>query len=1806
MKKKILLAASFFLLALVVLFFRVPLFLSIAKWQLTSYTEKHFSEGLTYESIVIERGNLILKKPRLKSKIFPSSEDTVEVLAEEATLSYSLKLLDWKANTNIALNQAKVIFSKNHHSSFSIEKFFKNPSLIFSLPVGISIQKGLLELQDFTNETHLQTHQFLFSFNHSPKSNKSLSLQLHKISSDKENNQIDLVLQSKNHAFISDLSIKDTSVDDIIDTLNVFIPNPIKGWTASEGVVSGNITATLLKEDTIPYLIGDLSLKNCSLNNKESTLLGYLETANLHFSKKQSFNEPILKTCLPSPIEKLLSKTISSFEISQGSFLSHSSKNGNDWKIKDLTTVIQSSEDCSLKILTRGLLHQNDHFSSILLEGHSELNREGIRPLTANVNIFSNASADTSILLKSLPIDSSQQNVSVEIKNLGKGEYSLIKDLFLSGELSTIQVKDGSLNASLEASLIGFHPQKLSLHHLSGQDLTLYLAPSQVNCIFPKLQGQGDINLQAPFPLASLKGEFSISDSSILFKEKTLHKWNLKHLNASLHFSKGMLQDSTAEAKLGNLTASAKFNWFATKDDLVNCSLTGTSKDLSPFLPEDTKDAFLQNFSSDRINISVGLQRILGGLQIQGSADFISLAEKIQSIKFHSNLEKTDSAIWKNWPISNTKTQQWLKLSRKCLKVCSPAIISPTIAATEDWLSQEVGVKGVVIRNGQFGSRNLPLSKFVAPFVFPQKTMNLRGFADIAGSFNHRKILVNYLVKQLSLENSHLKVHTPIHAHLDNPDSYKAFHYLDLNSKDHFGFIQSQGSSYTDKHSRSIFSNIFADVYISQDHIHIENIQTSSQNIQFQGNINIDHSNSDAIDVTIHTKSIQGSVSDAQKFLSRFDNFSFSNLPLKGSLSSNRGLFHFCISPKELLFDTTFRGKIYDASYGTNEDHTSLNNLCVDFEYNHGDRKLKIPKISGTWLASKQIAPLNFSSRHIYITDTLHPKIAFDIYLEGMNYRKGRLVGKAQTKEENPHLISLSFDNNQSFLGNISPNISNCILKDWKEVLLFKAEPELHLSSIFEDFELLLSTGLLPSKAKQICEYKNYKLFGEMLCKIHYDNKEGEYKFNALGEELIFNNTHVNNVFFNSVWKDEHFYIKQLNIDQLSLVAELEEKTDHLAIDSLRLRYGKSLVLDFEGKYFLQKQKIQGTLNHLESDLEYLHEYPLLQNHSNLWKAQGILHATGNFEADFSPIEAAWSLKSTLHSSLKNLSLLGISFQDQDNINLKYSTKHGLDIKNMLLNLPGDISECQEPTLKIAQLHYANNKNSWYCKNFSFALTPESLKTLSGIAQKLFPTQNRDIQKLESLLQSLKRSSTLKGFLNLDYSSPETSLSLFLEDEKYFINNAEHQLKNFKLQYSPKALQILTQYLLEEKSFWIACKADSTQLKTGVAILSEAAPNELQDPSKMLAIHWEKNQQDAFSITKAEGEFSGLRFQLKPAQSTLPLQKKVLLGKIDIDWKKASLLFPLKLQKHMQKIKIGKGYTLAGIFFFPLTKIQNASFNGILQAQDFEFMNHHFKKLSAQADLGCDFINIRNLNLQDPALKISCKKLSMYKSPNAQWCFNTPLIKIEDLHPSLLQKENEAQAKTKTLLVKYADIREISGVLFSPETYQGKGQLHFNNLSKKNLFHILFAIPNDLISRIGLDLNLLTPVTGTIDYEIKGDKIHFTKFNDVYSEGKRSKFFLSKNSGDSYMDFSGNLDITIKMKQYNLIFKLAELFSISIRGTLQKPFYTLQKQSPDHIPNNLAEEKAKEDQQRKLSETKNSDDLKPEMSNHAKDSPGSA
>jgi hypothetical protein len=157
----------------------------------------------------------------------------------------------------------------------------------------------------------------------------------------------------------------------------------------------------------------------------------------------------------------------------------------------------------------------------------------------------------------------------------------------------------------------------------------------------------------------------------------------------------------------------------------------------------------------------------------------------------------------------------------------------------------------------------------------------------------------------------------------------------------------------------------------------------------------------------------------------------------------------------------------------------------------------------------------------------------------------------------------------------------------------------------------------------------------------------------------------------------------------------------------------------------------------------------------------------------------------------------------------------------------------------------------------------------------------------------------------------------------------------------------------------------------------------------------------------------------------------------------------------------------------------------------------------------------------------------------------------------LLKKIGQTETGPLTpLVVRNLHLDGLTGLVEDSKTYTAKGELFFINTFRREFS--VFDLPADVLSRIiGIDLELLIPVKGTLTYELKDGLFHLSELKDSFSEGHRSAFFLVEEANPS-MDLDGNLNILIKMKQF-VLFKLTESFVIAIDGQLDDPQYHLQK-----------------------------------------------
>jgi len=294
------------------------------------------------------------------------------------------------------------------------------------------------------------------------------------------------------------------------------------------------------------------------------------------------------------------------------------------------------------------------------------------------------------------------------------------------------------------------------------------------------------------------------------------------------------------------------------------------------------------------------------------------------------------------------------------------------------------------------------------------------------------------------------------------------------------------------------------------------------------------------------------------------------------------------------------------------------------------------------------------------------------------------------------------------------------------------------------------------------------------------------------------------------------------------------------------------------------------------------------------------------------------------------------------------------------------------------------------------------------------------------------------------------------------------------------------------------------------------------------------------------GEFGGID------ASFHALEKGSLIGSARLDFEKLSKIIPARIAQVFGDLKMGKGYEIKG----KLSTEGGISFRGLFSGKQIDLFGYQLRTLLSGFEFDPEKVRLYDLKISDSAGMLKIDELVAEGVGEAPWTISIPHLTILELRPSLLQKINSQPEEAGPLVVREMMIRDFKGLLEDSKTYTARGELSFINSFRRE--HTVFDIPSDLLGRIvGLDLELLIPACGILEYELKNGFFHLTSLYQSFSEAQRSEFFLVPEPAPM-MDLDGNLHILVSMKQF-VIFKLTESFQILIDGTLNDPQFHLQK-----------------------------------------------
>ncbi len=1080
----------------------------------------------------------------------------------------------------------------------------------------------------------------------------------------------------------------------------------------------------------------------------------------------------------------------------------------------------------------------------------------------------------------------------------------------------------------------------------------------------------------------------------------------------------------------------------------------------------------------------------------------------------------------------------------------------------------------VEIKNGWFHALDLPLETYLAPFFTDETLIKLSGRGDFHGYFNNQILMTTYQVQDVILENDILNI--KVDDSLDDTFCHAIpVHYFNFNDHSSFGSLHILNGSYLEKRNNLLFTGIHADILFDGKNICIPTLESFSNGIYMSGNLDINLSNldKDCLDLDVHIQTLHGKVTQVQSFFSHFcKTLFFLKIPIDGDviLHQDGCHLHFFFTPDRCDMKAFLKGSLVDGTIA-NHSNVALHELSLNFEYDHQSHLLDFSEIHGTLLVGE---PERFEEYHlvgerVYFPDYAQNRASFDVWIGDKKRDMIRLVGETYASQACPgsECVQFVLDQNLSHFGNVHPQFFHLILKDWCRIHEFRMVADFKLSSLFQDLQRFSRTGLLflsRHALKQLNDIK--KASGNFKMEIAYDDTTSELDYHLLGEAIVIDSYAFNNIVLDGKKCNDIWVIDQFTMDNISIAADLLHKSGSWLINFLGIKIGTSVLVGLQGEYFEDSRIVDGKINLLEIHSDAFEEWFKASEFLKKCSFKGFVRGSGSFHYELSSNGIRFGkLDAQLKTSITNCEFKGIHFDDLNNVCMHYSTEKGLAIDKVNIALKSQEDRSKKAHLTLDKFIYDLKQDVISLKNLDFVISSAHIQELINHLSQCFPELFST--EIVTMINQSKHHGDLAGTLHLDFAYPHFAIQLALKEGEFHFLNKKFVLSQFILDYDPVEVKIVTQCLGFPKPFWVQYQST----RPNEFAISENAIADLQN--KPLIIKWQNHPDQGFLIREMKGQFNGMTFLLSnDLHSETIGNSHFLKGEIRFDQQSLTLVLP-KIDDKLTASHQDSGLCLKGEWEFCPSKEPNElikiCFLGQLDGQNFEFKGYQFDHLIADMQLSPDRIFLNNIHITDSCGDLRIAEIFLNKGRNDTWKFVLGNGDARDVRPAMMRRAviekisrspiSKVDDWRDSLLIREFTLTHLQGVIGNAESFVGEGSFMFVNPPQKNSSGSFLTIPGEIISQLGLDFSVLNPVIGTVFYEIKDGKFFLNKLKDVYSQGKMSKFYLTSYQ-KSYVDFDGNLNIQVKMKQNNVFFKLAEFFFLTINGTLQKPHFLLEKQ----------------------------------------------
>ncbi len=780
--------------------------------------------------------------------------------------------------------------------------------------------------------------------------------------------------------------------------------------------------------------------------------------------------------------------------------------------------------------------------------------------------------------------------------------------------------------------------------------------------------------------------------------------------------------------------------------------------------------------------------------------------------------------------------------------------------------------------------------------------------------------------------------------------------------------------------------------------------------------------------------------------------------------------------------------------------------LCGNISIDSFSHEIKLEGFRGKVATGRDRYPFVLQDMH-WGAGSITP---FDLQIREGDRIFARIAGTVEDKEG----ITLSFDEKKTFFQGVQLRPLPIKLGIALPPPVLELRPSVDIQEIVTSREFFQRAFAMPQSILSSLE----KVEGVVVGNVRYDPRNEDLSVLLEGKELLFDGKP--SPFFlevhrrNAGWKVDSLRFKEWNV-QASLIG----KEDKIVVDPIEISCPEGV---FAGRGFYDRKEEKLTISScsITGSMEKLKTtFPQLKE---LFSVVGDIRAKGSFSCVDLFAEPKWEGTVSLESSLLDRLLV-----TQKPLHFSFSGKKGAYLGEFALLLQEKMTKQTVAQCFVSEASFHPTTKKGVLSKVNGALSSSLLRSLA--AKGLIPEWLSSMRKQEQLL--------FKG--DMQWEGSNYQVQGYLKDGTYYVKDNALDLTQIQLQVDAGVAYLKAQTLIQNKPLWLLAQAPLSQKGSCLVQIKEEGQKE-----GIVATF-----SSSGCCEKIQGACRAMDVALQKKSSAS--KDLIYVGHVQINFAELCPFLPKAVAEPIASLQLGDGYRMEGTFVVKENKENPVQFVGSLQGRQFEVLGYTFGAMQAEVDLSPERCTIEQLKVEDGSGTLTMKSCRILKEEGG-WNVFAPLVYVKDFQPSRLSKKEEKPSSAKPFTIRNLSLYDISGYLGEKKSFSAAGSLNFTNIFKKEMS--FFDLPFELMKDLGLDLNILTPVSGEVDFYLDSGKCHFKDLRSAYSEGRRSQFFFPTDT--SYIDLDGNWHVDLKMKQ-NVVLKWSESFVLLIRGKLDSPKYSL-------------------------------------------------